>query len=140
MSKEYMMLVGKDFYDLFSAEVKHLYKPTNKTKKELDRLHEKNKNDLNEFQAKAEQEFILEYGEEILDFVKCISSEYFLVGKSKPFGLSWNISSDENDDYISIRFYKGKFDYVKDICGGYALTEILEADISFIRVIELLNS
>jgi hypothetical protein len=142
MTKErkYTMLGSKDFMDLFSATIKHEYAPTEETKKELERLDAKNISDLNEWQSKAEKEFISEYSQDLFEFIKSISKEYFLVGKSKPFGLSWNISSDENDNYFTVRFYKGKFDYVEDICGGYAGTEILEENISHERVLELLKS
>lgn len=137
---EYKMLVSLDFNNLFNALIKDQYFPTEETKKELDRLSAENTASLIKTQNKNKEKFVKEYGEGVFYFIETISDKYFLVGKSEPFYLSWNFRSDENDDYWSIRFYKGEFEYVMDICGGYGGTEVLEKNISTERVLELLKT
>lgn len=140
MGREYKMLMGKDQADMFDAMLKNNFNPTEESKKELERLQEENTVRLNDWQFKAEREFIKEHGQLMLDLVKSISKEYFLVAKSKPFYLSWTIKTDtENDDYYSVRFWKGKFDYILEECGGYAGTKVLEEDLSHVRIMELIN-
>jgi len=77
----------------------------------------------------------------LLEFVKSISKEHFLVGQYKPYSFRWEVKADyDNDDYWVVRFRNGSFDYEKEVCGGYAGIEILEINISKERVLELLNT
>lgn len=138
---EYKMFMGKDSIDLFDALLKHQFRPTDQTKKTLDELQAKNHQRIVEMQIKAESDFISLYGQDIFDFVQGISKENFLATVSKPYSLSWEIKFDsDNDDYWSVGFFKGHFNYVKDICGGYGGRDILEANISIDRVKELLST
>lgn len=79
------------------------------------------------------------YGKELFDFVKSILKENFLYAKRSPYLLTWDVNSDEDDNYLDVCFYDGKFEYRKHICGGYAGVEVLESDISKERVIELIH-
>lgn len=137
--KEYQMLMGKDSMNLFNAVLQQQYNPSEENKKRVDDLSAELSKTLEWAQKNAELSFIAEHGQELLDFVKAISKKNFLVGQTKPYSLSWEIKWDsDSDDYWVIRFWKGKFDYVKEICGGYAGAETLEENLSSERVMELL--
>lgn len=138
--REYQILMSRDQLDLWNAIIKHQYAPTEKTKAELEKLSKESDEKLKRWQEDAETQFIARHGEATFEMVKSISDKYFLVGKSAPFYLSWVISSDESDNYYLITFSQGYFDYVEDIAGGYAGRNILEHDIRFSRVLELLKT
>jgi hypothetical protein len=87
-------------------------------------------------EKKNKEAFILENGQSLYTFIDNLGVDWSSDKKS----FYWEISSDENDDYWSVLFYKGEFSYIKDICGGYAGREVLEKNISKKRVVELLNS
>lgn len=139
--REYKMMMSKNAAELFDAVLKQQYHPSEENKKRVEELSAKAYQRAVEDQRKREVDFISLYGQDIFDFVKSISKENFLSFQSRPYSLSWEIKWDsENDDYWSVSFFKGHFSYVKDICGGYGGREILELNIPFVRVKELLAS
>lgn len=138
--REYQILMGKDQLDLWNALIEHQYKPTKETEERLNILAASNEKRLIESQESAEKEFIMAHTQPMLELVKSISDKYFLVGQHSPFYLTWNISSDDSDNYYSVKFWKGRFDYVEDIAGGYGGTNTLEENISYWRLMELINS
>lgn len=136
----YQMLASLDFKEYYDAMVADTYNSTPETRAKLNDCYAKNEAYLKTEQEKIRQQFINELGYDMYQFVaELMKSKYFLVGKTNPFRLEWNLGSDDNDDYWSIKFQKGRFDYVLDICGGYGGTQILEKDISKNRVLELIN-
>ncbi|HUM52926.1 MAG TPA: hypothetical protein PK431_13975 [Chitinophagales bacterium] len=135
--REYTMLVSKGFKDYFDAVLQDQFNPSEANKERLKQLQDENTASLIKSQQKAEIEFLGKYSKETLEFIRSISKEYFLVGS---YILHWGIKSDDNDDYWEVRFNDGQFEYVLSICGGYAGTEILERNLTFERVLELLNS
>lgn len=137
---EFKIMMGKDSKDLMEAMFKHYFAPTEETKKRVDFLSAENSRKIKEGHDKNAIEFIAEHGQQLFDFVSSISKENFLFTKNKPFHLSWDIDSDEDDNYWQVSFYNGKFDYEKLVCGGYAGTETLEENISQERVLELINT
>jgi len=137
--------MGKESIDIFNAEIQYQFRPTAENKKILDGLYDKLTKNLDASQQKKEAEFIEEHGQQLFDFVKSLSKDRFLIGKDKPFYLSWFVADeeqakDEDDNYWKVTFYKGQFDYVQDICGGYAGSETLEKNISRERVLELMKN
>lgn len=138
--REYQLVVGAEFMALWDALMKVQFNPSEENKAVLKKLEDENTKSLQLSQAKKEAEFVIEHDLSTLEFIRSISTGYFLVGKSVPFALTWDIKYDENDDYWEVSFYKGEFFYRKQICGGYAGTDILEKRISKERVMELLNS
>ena len=137
--REYTILVSSDFKEYWDALISDSYNPTPESKAKLELFDAKNKAYLKEEQRKLQLQFIQEYDDTMYQFVsELMKSEYFLVGKSNPFHITWNLGSDDNDNYWTIRFYKGQFDYILEVCGGYGGTEILESNISKERVKELI--
>lgn len=138
--QEYKILVGKATMDMWDATIKNIVDPSDNNKKRLEKLHEENRKSLDAFQREAEIKFIGLYGEDTLAFIKRLKNrEYFLVGSVGLISLSWDVKSDENDNYWTVSFYRGKFSYRLLIAGGYGGVETLEENISHERVLELLN-
>lgn len=138
MAQEYKILMGKDSMDYFEAQLKAIYQPSEENTKRLEEIHGKVSMELTKSQLKKELEFIELYGQDMLDFVKNFSKPYFLATVNSPFTISWDVKSDDNDDYWEVIFCKGKFDYRLSICGGYGGHETLEENISRERVLELI--
>lgn len=142
---EFKILMGKDQMDFMDALLQNQINPSEENKKRVDELSAENTRKIKEGHDKNANEFISEHGQELFDFVSSFSEENFLFTKNRPFYLTWFVADeeqaqDENDNYWKVTFYKGQFNYVKDICGGYAGTEILEENISQERVLELINT
>lgn len=134
--REYTMLVSKDFKDYFDAVLQDQFNQNEANSARLKKMQDENTKRLNQSQEKAEIEFLSKYSKEMLEFIRSISKEYFLVGN---YILNWAVKNDDNDNYWEVRFNNVQFDYVLSICGGYAGTEILERNLSFERVLELLK-
>lgn len=136
---DYKILIGKDTKDYFDALIQHNYNPSAETEARLNKVSEAISIERYSRQIKAEMNFAFLYGRDTLDFVKSISKEHALAFKEPPYYLTWDIKSDENDDYWEVAFVKGIFRYQIQIGAGYGGTEILEDNISHERVLELIN-
>lgn len=144
---EFVILMGKDQKDYFEAALQHQINPTQESKSLLDKLSAENTQRLNKSQQQASEEFIFVHGKPLYEFIKSISKKYFLVGKYKPFHLSWDVKEEfneegdsENDNYRDVSFYNNQFNYRIQYCGGYAGSKIIEENISQQRIIELIKA
>ncbi len=138
---EYKILMGKSSLNLWDAILAQQFNPSEENQKRLDDLHRQNSLAIMHGHQKNIPEFIELNGQDVYDFVCTIHpNSNFLFALQSPFSLWWNVKDDENDDYWKIRLCKGQFDYTKEICGGYAGSEMIEENISQARVLELLTN
>lgn len=139
--KEYQIMTGSRQHAMWNALIEDLAHPSDASKGKLKQISEDNQKYYKAEQEKEEIRFVSMYGADMLAFVKHITKDFSLLGKSlSDYSLHWDVRTDtENDNYWTIRFYKGRFDYTLEIAGGYGGREILESDISKERVKELLK-
>lgn len=139
MDRTYRIYAGLDGMEILNASIAYQYNPSEENKKRVDKISEKIKRESAKSQKVNEKRFIGRYGKDLLEFIRSISKDNFLLGANAIDYQYWGIKSDDDDDYWVITFNKGHFHYLKEISGGYAGTEILEANISQERVLELLK-
>lgn len=141
MERNYTMMVGVNGMELWQATLAHQAHPTVDTATRLKAINDKISKEAAETKQRNIQDFINLYGADMYVLVEKLNNpKYTHWMGSDPHYFTWEIRWDEDrDDTYVVRFFKGKFDYVVQSCGGYAGTTVLETDITKERVLELLS-
>lgn len=139
--KKYFIPVSSNGYDLWGASVEYSINPSQENKNKLDNISDRITKESNITITRNKVEFERLYGRNMLEFIISISNpKHTLWMGVDPFYFRWEVKwNEETEDYWTIKFYKGAFNYVLEECAGYGEYKTLEADISKERVLELLN-
>lgn len=120
----------------FNAQVAYQAFPTSENKLHLEKIQAEISARIKHNQIKRDGEFAEKWGIHLFNFLKNLGKEIKDV-TCMSWIVDYPVELDE-DEYVKVRFYKGKFDVLKDSGYGYGGNNILEEDISLGRVKELL--